>query len=75
MILMLNCSYKAKDSNTQYFLELLTKELEHLPRNVGDLPPQAAGGRFLNRPYTPFSLAIFPHPCYNAGTFHKNGGN
>lgn len=28
MILMLNCSYKAKDSNTQYFLELLTKELE-----------------------------------------------
>lgn len=28
MILMLNCSYKAKDSNTQYFLELLKKELE-----------------------------------------------
>ena len=28
MILMLNCSYKAKDSNTQYFLELLRKELE-----------------------------------------------
>ena len=28
MIFMLNCSYKAKDSNTQYFLELLTKELE-----------------------------------------------
>ena len=27
MILMLNCSYKAKDSNTQYFLELLKKEL------------------------------------------------
>lgn len=28
MILMLNCSYKVKDSNTQYFLELLQKELE-----------------------------------------------
>ena len=28
MILMLNCSYKVKDSNTQYFLELLKKELE-----------------------------------------------
>lgn len=27
MIVMLNCSYKAKDSNTQYFLELLQKEL------------------------------------------------
>ena len=27
MILMLNCSYKVKDSNTQYFLELLNKEL------------------------------------------------
>ena len=27
MILMLNCSYKAKDSNTQYFLDLLKKEL------------------------------------------------
>ena len=27
MVLMLNCSYKAKDSNTQYFLELLKKEL------------------------------------------------
>ena len=27
MIFMLNCSYKAKDSNTQYFLELLKKEL------------------------------------------------
>ena len=27
MILMLNCSYKAKDSNTRYFLELLNKEL------------------------------------------------
>lgn len=27
MIIMLNCSYKAKDSNTQYFLELLQKEL------------------------------------------------
>lgn len=27
MIVMLNCSYKAKDSNTQYFLELLKKEL------------------------------------------------
>lgn len=27
MILMLNCSYKVKDSNTQYFLELLQKEL------------------------------------------------
>lgn len=28
MILMLNCSYKAQNSNTQYFLELLKKELE-----------------------------------------------
>ena len=28
MILMLNCSYKAKESNTQFFLELLEKELE-----------------------------------------------
>ena len=28
MILMLNCSYKVKDSNTQYFLELLKKELD-----------------------------------------------
>ena len=27
MIVMLNCSYKTKDSNTQYFLELLKKEL------------------------------------------------
>ena len=27
MILMLNCSYKVKDSNTHYFLELLNKEL------------------------------------------------
>lgn len=27
MIVMLNCSYKAKDSNTQYFLELLKQEL------------------------------------------------
>ncbi len=27
MILMLNCSYKTKDSNTQYFLELLEMEL------------------------------------------------
>lgn len=27
MILMLNCSLKAKDSNTQYFLELLKQEL------------------------------------------------
>ena len=27
MILMLNCSYKAKASNTQYFLELLKNEL------------------------------------------------
>ena len=28
MILMLNCSYKAKDGNTQYFLELLKNEVE-----------------------------------------------
>ena len=28
MILMLNCSFKVKDSNTQYFLELLEKELD-----------------------------------------------
>ena len=27
MILMLNCSYKGKNGNTQYFLELLKKEL------------------------------------------------
>ena len=27
MILMLNCSFKVKDSNTQFFLELLQKEL------------------------------------------------
>lgn len=28
MILMLNCSYKAKDGNTQYFLNLLESELK-----------------------------------------------
>ena len=30
MVLMLNCSYKAKDSNTQYFLELLKKAVADL---------------------------------------------
>ena len=28
MILMLNCSYKASDSNTQFFLELLEEKLD-----------------------------------------------
>lgn len=33
MILMLNCSYKEKNGNTQYFLELLKKEIEVLGRS------------------------------------------
>ena len=28
MILMLNCSYKEKDSNTRYFLELLKNQVD-----------------------------------------------
>ena len=28
MILMVNCSYKASDSNTQFFLELLEEKLD-----------------------------------------------
>jgi len=34
MILMLNCSYKAKSSNTEYFLSLLTDEI----RNIQKVP-------------------------------------
>ena len=34
MILMLNCSYKASDSNTQFFLELLKEKLEEESRII-----------------------------------------
>ena len=39
MILMLNCSYKSKDGNTQYFLENLKKEiLEETGDTLGFYP-------------------------------------
>ena len=34
MILMVNCSYKASDSNTQFFLELLKEKLEEESRSI-----------------------------------------
>ena len=34
MILMLNCSYKASDSNTQFFLELLEEKLDEESRII-----------------------------------------
>ena len=34
MILMVNCSYKASDSNTQFFLELLKEKLEEESRII-----------------------------------------
>ena len=34
MILMLNCSYKASDSNTQFFLELLKEKLDRETRII-----------------------------------------
>lgn len=36
MILMLNCSYKAKTSNTEYFFSLLKNEIEHTPLKNGN---------------------------------------
>ena len=44
MILMLNCSYKAKDSNTQYFLELLKKELGAVETDIINIRDVLNGG-------------------------------
>ena len=44
MILMLNCSYKAKDSNTQYFLELLKKELGAVETEIINIRHVLNGG-------------------------------
>ena len=43
MILMLNCSYKASDSNTQFFLELLKEKLDGESRII-PLKKVLAGG-------------------------------
>lgn len=44
MILMLNCSYKVKESNTQYFLELLKKELADKETEIINIRKVLNGG-------------------------------
>ena len=44
MILMLNCSYKTKDSNTQYFLELLKNEIADKETEIVSIRKVLNGG-------------------------------
>ena len=44
MILMLNCSYKAKDGNTQYFLETLKNEFGEREAEIISLRQVLNGG-------------------------------
>lgn len=34
MIILLNCSYKAKDSNSKYFLDILAQYLENVGAQI-----------------------------------------
>ncbi|MBR5001080.1 MAG: NAD(P)H-dependent oxidoreductase, partial [Firmicutes bacterium] len=44
MILMLNCSYKGKRGNTQYYLELLKAELGDVPVELWNIHQVMTGG-------------------------------
>ena len=44
MILMLNCSYKVKDSNTQYFLEILQNEIPDKAVEITNIRQVLNGG-------------------------------